>query len=437
MSFALVVILTITFLTRIVLTDEFIQYIDSQNQNQMTQIVETLSQSEDLNELFYQTDYTKTLAQKGILLVVQQGDFVFDGFTVYESIITELRHQHQVEEEKLKQYVNEIYSVYETTLHTPTPMVVQIHHYRPMYVNDIGWHHLQSLNQTFIWVSGVTIVVAAIVSLIMSQLLTKPVKQLIRRIDDMKSGKLDVNQSDMVIKEYYQLNMDLRELNQRLWNQRNMRKRKSTDLSHELRTPLTAVLLTLENIEEGIWSYDQHTQKSLKEEMGRLQLLIDDIQQLEETDLQTLALNIGEVDLESLVSHVLLVLKPLIVEKGIHVETVINKKITQADLQRLQQVIMNIVHNAIKYGRVDGKILLSVTGDMNETIISIKDDGIGMDKHKQSLVLERYYRTHQTNQQGSGLGLAICKELIEAHGGQLLIFSELNKGTEVIIILMA
>lgn len=427
------IILIVSLVTNSLLKVDFILFLDSQNQSKMQAIVETLTNSEA--KLLLESNYTNELVKQGFIIVLTKDTVWFDGFTYNYDAIEQLKSDYKENEKQLKNHVNDLYSIYETTaIIDGQSMLVHIYNYRPALITSEGIHHLESFDQSSIIIGVVALTFAVILSYLLTSFLIKPMKSLLKKLEQTKQGDIpDANLS--LIYDYQLLEKEIRELSQLLWNQKNLRNRKSRELTHELRTPLTATLLTLENIDEGVWEYNDTIHQSLKNELNRLKLLVEDIHELEQIEMQTMSLSLKEVQIKPIIEHVLQVVKPLIEAKSIDVNIKIDKETVLVDSNRFQQIIMNVIHNAVKYGVMNGHLFIKVTGNKVETIISIKDDGIGMSQDKQLLILNHYYRTHDSNEDGSGMGLAIVKELIEAHGGQLLIFSELNVGTEVVIVL--
>ncbi len=433
-SFALVIVVTVTLFTNIFLKDDFMRYMDSQNQDKMNEIINQLQTHQNPEALLFETSFANDLVSQGFILVLKQETVWFDGFEVNQDMIQQIKDQYQATEKQLLAYGQDVYSVYETTIMlNQQSTLVQIYNYRPILMSQVGLHHLKTMNQSFVLIGLVSFSFAIMLSLLLTHFLVKPIQTIIKKIVETKKGET-VSTPPSKIREYHEIERHISELSQMLWYQKNLRKKKSTNLSHELRTPLTALSLTLENIEEGVWQYDERLHATIKEELKRLEYLVEDIHQLEQIELETYTLNKQMVEVEPIVQHVLEVLKPRIEEKQMKVVFNHQHETIVVDSKRFQQIIMNIVDNAIKYGQMRSDINISVTKQTNETIISIKDRGIGMSLVQQQLILNRYYRTHQTNERGSGIGLAIVKELVEAHGGQILIFSEVNQGTEVILI---
>jgi two-component system sensor histidine kinase VicK len=106
------------------------------------------------------------------------------------------------------------------------------------------------------------------------------------------------------------------------------------------------------------------------------------------------------------------------------------------DHDRIEQVLLNIISNAIKYTEEDGEVKVHLEKEDGNAVLSVKDTGIGIPKEDLPRIFERFYRVDKARSRelgGTGLGLSIAKEIIEAHSGTIEIFSEVGEGTDVII----
>ena len=166
--------------------------------------------------------------------------------------------------------------------------------------------------------------------------------------------------------------------------------------------------------------------------------MINDILDITKIESRTLTLNLAEVDLTDLINEVCNIIKPFFNYKNINVIKVLkpNTKI-QADKIKLQQVMFNILGNAVKYSPEGGNITIKTSLYDNNVKISIKDEGCGINKKYHSKIFNKFFQVpnSQTNQTSTGLGLTIAKEFIKLHNGEIGIISEPNKGCEFVITL--
>ncbi|MGL5042993.1 MAG: sensor histidine kinase [Culicoidibacterales bacterium] len=439
--FSVIIIGTVTFTTNVVLKREFITYVDKLHVEDLSAIAEQAEKY--LNGAESKADfvvYTDLLVKQGFILKIAEDGLIFDGFSENAEALSRLKAQYNLKEEQVLRYFDSLYSTYEVTVTQKgeTKSVV-IYNYRPFFINEDGFRHLNSLNESFLFIGGITFSFAIFLSIILSKSFIKPLNALILKLKAIEQGKHaeEIRVNSRII-EYQELVAAFNHLNNSLKKQKEIRKNLSIDLSHEIRTPLTSIGLTLENINYGIWNYDTKTSKSLIEEVERIQLLIEDIHQLEQVESQVYDLVLERINIVAIFEQTLAVFRGEIQEKQLRITKKYSTEWLFADKKRIAQVIINIISNAIKYSQQNGEIIIEVKTANGEDVISIKDTGIGISKGEQSKIFDRYYRSSSSkkiNTQGLGVGLSIVKKIIDAHDGEIMLFSDRDKGTEIIITL--
>ncbi|MBO5408656.1 MAG: HAMP domain-containing protein [Clostridia bacterium] len=213
------------------------------------------------------------------------------------------------------------------------------------------------------------------------------------------------------------------------------------NVSHELRTPLTTVKAYIETLESGM--VDRETQEkfldTIHRETDRMTRLVSDLLTLSRLD-NGVELNLTRMRVEAILKDVSEKMQFEAKKKHqILSYTMINEIPAIAlDYDRMQQVIINIVSNAIKYTPNYGAIKIYSSYVSDNAIIRIADNGMGIPQKDIKRIFERFYRVDKARsreQGGTGLGLAIAKEIINAHAGEITLTSKLNEGTEIVITL--
>jgi two-component system phosphate regulon sensor histidine kinase PhoR len=209
------------------------------------------------------------------------------------------------------------------------------------------------------------------------------------------------------------------------------------NVSHELRTPLSLIKGAAETLLDGVKTDPVALDRLLTiidRHADRLTLLIDDLLLLAKLDSGRVKLNPQATRLQLLVQDVVEDLAVPARAKGTAVSnTVPADLLAHVDPDRFRQVLFNLIDNAVKYGRPAGKI--TVTGRVSggsSIEISVADDGPGIPSEARSRVFERFFRADKARsreQGGTGLGLAIVKHVVQAHGGEVRVESELGQGT--------
>lgn len=209
------------------------------------------------------------------------------------------------------------------------------------------------------------------------------------------------------------------------------------NVSHELRTPLSLIKGFAQTLLDGAKDNPEQTERFLQKidkHSDRLLFLIEDLLAISRLESGQVALNIQPADLHELAQRVL----DDLTARAAAREAVLENKIPKgrevwADSDRLQQVLFNLVENAIKYGKSPGLVTVGVRDAGAETLeVFVEDDGPGIPPDSLGRVFERFYRVDRARSResgGTGLGLAIVKHIVQAHGGEVWVKSELQKGS--------
>ena len=207
------------------------------------------------------------------------------------------------------------------------------------------------------------------------------------------------------------------------------------NVSHELRTPLSLIKGYVETLLDGARNNPEVAERFLKiieRNTSRLDLLIQDLLTISALESGRLKLNLHPVELRSLADKVLGDLHAKADAKQVTLANELPELPIQADANRLDQVFANLVDNAIKYGRANGRVTVGgrkLDGDRVE--VCVQDDGPGIPSESLDRVFERFYRVDKArsrDQGGTGLGLSIVKHIVQAHGGEVWARSEPGKG---------
>ena len=230
----------------------------------------------------------------------------------------------------------------------------------------------------------------------------------------------------------------INKLSNELNEQESLRKQLTADIAHELRTPLTSIKGHLDTIIAGIWEPTNERLNSINEEVTRITNLVDDLRKLAKFDIGKNSLNKEVVNLRDYIKTIVYNYEGKALEKNIGIKYQLEDLEVIIDKEKFAQVIINILSNAIKYNNGNGKIYVKAFMKDNNVNISIKDSGIGIPESELKNIFERFYRVDKSrgaNEKGMGVGLTISKSIVNAHGGEIKVFSEVNKGSEFLIIL--
>lgn len=210
-----------------------------------------------------------------------------------------------------------------------------------------------------------------------------------------------------------------------------------SNISHELRTPLTCIKGYAETLLEGALSNEELCSKFVKiisDEAQRLERLINDLLDLSMIDAKQIQMRFKEMDMQKVICEIVSVIHPYAKKSDmcISLDCPPSLPMINADEDRIRQVIINLLDNAIKYSHPGGSVKIGVSADKKDMRISISDHGMGIPPGEKNHIFERFYRVekgHSGGHSGRGLGLAISKYIIEAHGGTIQVESALGKGS--------
>ncbi len=234
-----------------------------------------------------------------------------------------------------------------------------------------------------------------------------------------------------------------------LVNQREIKKLKDLEtyrreflgeVSHELKTPIFAIQGFIHTLIDGAIDDSKVRVKFLKKAMknsDRLATLVDDLLIITQAESGEIDMKIRRFSIYELVNDVVDSLEYKFSRKGRHITCVVEagglqKQEVLADRERIQQVLTNLVDNAIKYGNSEGTIRIRLTQSNDKVLVSIIDDGPGIAAEHLEKIFRRFYRVDKSRSRetgGTGLGLAICKHLLKLHGETISVSSQLGEGT--------
>ncbi len=299
---------------------------------------------------------------------------------------------------------------------------------------------LRDMRSRWLQSTAIALVLSAVVGWLLSQAIARPVKRLTTAAREVSHGNLDQQVPVASRDELGQLSRAFNEMTARLRAARQTQIDMVANVSHELRTPLTSIKGLVETLRHGaVDDYEVRDQflETVEQETDRLIRLVRDLLLLSRADSEALDLNLEPVALVPLIQASVEQMSPQAETKGVTLKVEPQAKLlpTRADPDRIEQVLVNLLDNAIKYSRSGGWVTVTAVGENSQTVrVEIKDEGIGIGAEDLIRIGERFYRADKARARaegGSGLGLTIARSLIEAHGGRLWLVSQEGQGTTV------
>ncbi|MEO6193885.1 MAG: ATP-binding protein [Thermoanaerobaculia bacterium] len=216
----------------------------------------------------------------------------------------------------------------------------------------------------------------------------------------------------------------------------DMRRDFVANVSHELKTPLAAIRGYAETLRDGALDEPPTARRftdRILSQCRRLQELLDDLLILSRLEGMDAALDRDPVSLDAIARHAVELLTPAAREKRVEID-LLEEPVppVQGDAGNLERLLLNLLDNAIKYNRPDGKITVRVGRCADEAVLEVIDSGIGIPPESISRIFERFYRVDKgraREEGGTGLGLAIVKHIAQAHGGQVEVESRIGRGS--------
>ncbi len=298
---------------------------------------------------------------------------------------------------------------------------------------------IQSVTKSILFGSIIAVIISVIIGLFIAARVTKPLEKLMIGIRHLTKGnktyRLKINTRD----EFHKLAEAFNEMSSQLEQNELIRKNLVADVAHELRTPLSILRGRLESIQEGAIEPTQEIVLQLNDEVYRLTRLVNDLQQLSLADAGKLSLNMMDVQINDLLKRIIDNFSWLADEKNIDLHLSANEKImANIDTDRMTQVFVNLIGNALRHTPENGNVEIKVerNNPHNSVLITVVDNGIGIDPELLPYIFDRFYRTDSArnrDQGGTGLGLSIAKGFVEAHQGRIWAESKKNLGTAFIV----
>jgi signal transduction histidine kinase len=282
-----------------------------------------------------------------------------------------------------------------------------------------------SMFQSLGYAVTASVLAALLVSWFLSRRIVAPVRTLTdasqRIADGHYAERVNVDGTD----EIAQLATRFNQMATQLEQIESMRRQLIGDVTHELRTPLTSIKGYMEGLVDGVLPATPETFNQIHHEADRLSRLVDDLQELSRVEAKAYSLDLRSIAVSNLAQTTVKRLSPQATAKRITLRSSLPADLppVQADEDRITQVLVNLVANAIQYTPEGGEVTISAARQADEIHISVKDTGIGIPPEHLTNLFTRFYRVDKSRSRnaggGSGIGLTIARHLVEAHGGRI------------------
>lgn len=292
------------------------------------------------------------------------------------------------------------------------------------------------LKRQLIYLILILIVASCIMAIFVSRRLNRPILKIISTAREMGKGNFNVEFQKCNVEELDELCDVLTIAASEMNKTEELKRDLLANVSHDLKTPLTMIKAYAEKVKDITYKDPEKRDKDLNviiAETDRLNNLVNDLLDLSKLQSGQSDLNITEYDIVENI-HEILKRYDIVVEKeGYKFELDMPKSAkVKADKAKIEQVIYNLINNAIEHTGDDLRVIVTVKKQLDSIFISIKDTGVGITEEEKSLVWNRYYKKdkrHKRNVVGSGIGLSIVKSILESHKCDYGIDSKLGEYT--------
>ena len=286
----------------------------------------------------------------------------------------------------------------------------------------------------------IILIIVALICIIAANKLTVKIVAPINEIDLEKENIVSYLELNPFINKINNQNSQIREQLIKLEKSADMRKEFSANVSHELKTPLTTILGYAEILESNMAKPEDVSEFSskIRKEANRLLLLIEDIIKLSELDESDFETSKQYLDICEIADNVITRLEPVAKQKNITINLQGKLICLSANPQMMDEMLYNLIHNAINYTNDGGKIDVKIFNNKTKVQVEIIDNGIGIPAKYSERIFERFFtgdKSHSKQTGGTGLGLSIVKHIVEKHNGIVRVESQIGKGSKFIVLL--
>ena len=306
---------------------------------------------------------------------------------------------------------------------------------------DLFTNFTKAFNEALTLATISAFIAAVAFSVFVSKRVTSPIRAMMIASRNIADGhyeqRVNVAGTPDDGDELDQLAISFNQMAEKLAQTENMRRQLIGDVSHELRTPLTAIKGSMEGLIDGVLPASQETFQNIYREADRLQRLVADLQELSQVEAGAIPLELKVADIVPLIHSIIQRLQSQFDDKKTTLVVDIPPSLPPVliDQDRISQVLINLLGNALQYTLDEGQVSVSGKQQGQEIEICVKDNGIGIPVEHLPHLFTRFYRVDKSRSRaggGSGIGLTISKHLVEAHEGKIWAKSEgTNQGSVV------
>lgn len=443
----LVAISLISIVSNIMISREFEEYVKEQQELEASEIAQNISSQYSVANGGWNIDYIH-----GMGMYALKSGFIIKLYDADENVLWDAEHHDMTLCHEVMQSITVLmqekrpdlggdFVTHRYDLKQSNVVVghLDISYYSPYYMNENAFQFITFLNRILMAVGSVSLIGAAIMEVLLANSIVKPISKVVKITQNISDGDYDTRfQEDIRTKELHELAHAVNQMAESLEEQETLRKRLTSDVTHELRTPVANISSYIEMMIDGAMEPTSERLQSCYDELQRLSGLISDLERLHQVENENLVLDKSDMELRELAQTVMWNFESQLREKHLDGQVTGDTSIVSIDEGRIQQVITNLVSNAIKYSNDGGIVRVVIEDTKDNSIIHVEDSGIGIPQEDLKRIFERFYRTDKSRNRktgGAGIGLTIVKTIVQAHRGKISVESEEGKGSRFTVVL--
>jgi len=293
-------------------------------------------------------------------------------------------------------------------------------------------HLHDRLNRLHLLAGLLALGLGALAAMLVAPALARPLRRLTDVARRMEQGALDTRARPGGGREIEQVGHALNRLAETLEREEEIRREAAADVAHELRTPLGGIVARVEAAQDGVLADERANLDAIHTEAMRLARLVEDLGRLADAQRPGLLLDKQQIDLADIARRRVAQQADLFAARDVALELDLAPASLRGDAARLEQVVDNLLSNALRYTDPGGRVTLRVCCAGEEVELEVADTGIGIREEDLPFLFERFWRGEKSRSRatgGAGIGLAIVRELVRAHDGQIEVESTPGGGS--------
>ncbi|MGV8979859.1 sensor histidine kinase [Clostridium sp.] len=442
---AIVSILIAVLISNFMITKKFNNYLIDEHKNKVDKIATTIddlynektgfssnNKEEILRYATAENLYIEVKTVTGVVLFTS-GNSNLQNNTMMGSMMGSMMNNFS--EIKPGQYTEDNYPLSKNNKKVGT---IVFGYYGTSFLNAGALTFKTTLNHSFLLSGFIALIFGLIVSILLSKQISSPLTKITDTANKIRNGDLEARSHVISqTKEIDDLEASINYLAETLQKQELLRKRLTSDMAHELRTPLTNLKSHIEALLDKVWEPTEKILTSFYEEIERLIKLVEGLNNIAKLEQTNLNLNKSRFNLSLELEKIITSFEPQYNNSDLKLySSLIPNVEVLMDKDKLKQVMYNLLSNSLKYSKMNGEIILTLSSKDNNIIVELKDDGIGISEKDLPFIFERLYRSDESrdkNTGGTGIGLTIVKAIIEAHNGTINVKSMLGEGSTFVL----